>query len=527
MKNTNMFRRALALLLAVLMTVSCLAGCGGSSEPQQNVTASQDGDNELPTAQATVPQGEPDPDVVDEGNQESFGSTRLTAASGEKISYVMIYNPQIYTDDYSPAIRSTGNLSSQINVDLNRADDLTGESEIETYEQQPIDQELLDKINLDGGKAEGLYQYYRVGDRQDFYCGSTYDINMRALQTFTCVYAGTHANIWAYGNLDTYTLNNLGNAFDSSIYYDCVSRFGDARFGDVVNILVYPFEGNPNTVGFFYNLDLFSSMECDDLTARAYGMNRDHNVININSLWLEDETTMVSTLAHEFQHLLCFTGYFSAGNMCDIWFNEAMSGYIEEVLYPGIKEGHFAAFHTSQRIRYGQSLYNFGVDATAYSFDIGVYGSVYLFSEYLKNLAGDDIFSNFHANWRNTYVPMTTFEGIYQVMPDLQRRYIDRTINYPYSMQFASEEEEWMSKLTLAFYLATLTKGAFTSEQYREIVLPYLLYDSIMDAQIEGGGRVILATKNGTFTIPADADSGLVYVGLNENLEVVTDFVIS
>jgi len=38
------------------------------------------------------------------------------------------------------------------------------------------------------------------------------------------------------------------------------------------------------------------------------------------------------------------------------WLNEAMSGYVEEQLYPGAKEsaGHYDAFVESNRIRHGQ-----------------------------------------------------------------------------------------------------------------------------------------------------------------------------
>lgn len=521
MKHGIFSRRILALLLSLLLFASCLTGCSaGSSQQKVDVKPSK---NPIATTPPTTP-----PETKPTANSPTNAPNQsgdLVAADGEQISYVLVYNPKIYTDDNNTQALRTGSIAEQIDVDLNRADELTGEPEYEPYNQMPLDPGFLDQIDMNGGKAEGLGSFFDVGSNMHFYCGSENDLNTRTQQYFTCVYAGTHANIWVYSNLDQSALNKLGNAFDASIYDDCVSRFGEARFGDVLNILIYPFQGNPNTVGFFHSLDLFSTMECNDATAQAYGVNRNLNIININALWLEDEDTVISTLAHEFQHLLCFTGYFSAGNQCDIWFNEAMSGYIEEALYPGSKESSFVSFHLSERIRYGQSLYNFGTDANAFKLDIGVYGSVYLFSEYLKNIAGDDIFSRFHANWRNTYVPMNTFEGIYQVIPDNVRQEIDSIISYPAGLRFASEEEEWISKLTLSFYLSTFTRDENTPELYRNIVLPYLLYDSIVDAKIEGGGRIVLATKNGTFQIPTDADSGLVYVGLNENLEVVTDIV--
>ena len=524
--------RTLSLLLAVLMLMGCLSGCGKQQTPeqmpeqdlQQNVNENIDTqvDDVLENfGGTTTPANTP----VDGTTLQAVQANELTAFDGEQISYVMIYNPRIYADDFNSQALQTGDFSTQINIDLDRAGGLQEPVSISPYGQSLVDEEFLSQLNLEGGKADGLGKFYMVGDKENFYCGSERDLNERVEKTFTCVYAGTHANIWTYTDLDQVALEKLGTAFDESIYDECVSRFGEPRFGEVVNFLFYPLEGDPNTVGFFHTLDLFSFLECDDMTAKAYGVNRDINVINMNSLWLEEEDTIISTLAHEFQHLLCFTGYFSAGNQCDVWFNEAMSGYIEETLYPGIMENQFYCFHDSERIRYGQSLYNFGIDATMFKLDIGVYGSVYLFSEYLKNLAGEDVFSNFHANWRNTYVPLTTFEGIYQAVPAETQQQIQNLIAYPSGLTFASEYEEWMSKLTLSFYLSTFTMDENTPELYRQLALPYLLYDSMMPANIEGGGRVVLAVNDGSFKIPENADKDLIYVGLNENMQIVTNFI--
>lgn len=514
MRKKELMKRATALLLIIALLAGCLYGCGAPQSQEEQMLADQESSQE-----DTQPITEPVTEATEAPIMQPEDSEALTVADGENVSYVMIYNPRIYIDDKHTASYQTGDLSSQINIDMSRADGLVEEPAVIPYDQQLLDPEFWDQINLEGGKADGLAQFYQVGDQQAFYCGS----EQRTEEMFTCVHAGTHANIWVYSQLDQGVLDKLGAAFDEHVYDDCVSRFGEPRFGQVVNFLIYPMESTPNTVGFFYTLDLFSSYEMDDNTAMHYGANRDHNVVNINALWLEDETLTVSTLAHEFQHLLCFTGYFTAGNLCDVWFNEAMSGYIEESLYPGIKESDFVNFHVSNLIRNGQSLYNFRTDISMFSVDIGVYGAVFLFTEYLRNLAGEDVFSRFHENWRNTYTPMTTIEGIYDVMPEDVRQEIDAAITYPDSYSFASEAEEWISKLTLSFYLSMLTMDENSSENYRQIQLPYLLYDSLMDAQIEGGGRVIMATKDGTFQIPENADSGLVYVGLNENLEIVTN----
>lgn len=526
MKKHYLVKRILPMLLVFLMTAACLAGCGAPTYTPP--TLPDIPQNTFP--RVTLPDLDfgHDTDPTDSEETEPVATEsdikELVGKNGEDISYVMIYNPKVYTNISAQEL-STGSLSSQINVDLNRGDGLAEEPEVIPYEILDIDPDLLDAINWDGDKADGLGKIYKVGDKEDFYCGSQQSINQRVSQEFTCVYSGTHANIWTYNSIDQNVLNKLGKAFDDTIYDACVDRFGEARFGETVNFLIYPFSGNPNTVGFFANADLFSISECDAATAQMYGVNRNINVLNINSMFLQDERLVISTLAHEFQHLLCFTGYFTQGNECDVWFNEAMSGYIEEVLYTGIKENHFKNFHDSERIRTGQSLYNFEIDATAFKFDIGVYGSVFLFSEYLENLAGDDVFSKFHKNWRNTYAPLSTAEGIYEAVPASVQNEIDNFITYPSSIRFNSDAEEWLSKLTLSFYLSTFTMDENAAENYKNITLPYLLYDSIMSAQIEGGGRIVLELNDSSFTIPDDADDGLVYIGLNEDLEIVTDIV--
>ena len=48
-----------------------------------------------------------------------------------------------------------------------------------------------------------------------------------------------------------------------------------------------------------------------------------------------------------------------------------------------------------------------------------------------------------------------------------------------------------------------------------------MLYTEMAPVEIEGGGRILVATQNGSYQIPVDADWGLVYIGLDENFNVV------
>jgi len=211
------------------------------------------------------------------------------------------------------------------------------------------------------------------------------------------------------------------------------------------------------------------------------------------------------------------------------WLNEAMSGYVEEQLYPGAKDiaGHYDAFVESARIRHGQSMYNFDTTLTKSEFDIGVYGSVYLFSEYLANLSGKDVFSNIHSYWRNSYsTTLNEAEAIVESVPEEVFNKIDSTFDFGEKVTFADNNESWLSKLTLNYYLSLLKHDETDPKAYEKVVSQTLLYDEINPADIEGGGRVIVALKDGKFEIPEDADYGFVYVGLDENFDVITDYII-
>ena len=211
------------------------------------------------------------------------------------------------------------------------------------------------------------------------------------------------------------------------------------------------------------------------------------------------------------------------------WSNKKRSCYIEENLYPGTKDlaGHYEEFATSDRIRHGQSMYNFTTDTTNTNFDIGVYGSVYLFSEFLSSGAGDDVFSGIHSYWRTSYSPsLDEAEAIVNSVPSSFKNKVDNIVDYGNVIRFADPDEEWMSKLTLDFYLSLLKPDGSSPEAFDKVRAQTLLYDEINPADIEGGGRVVAALRDGEFKFPTDADRGLVYVGLNRNFEIVTEIVV-
>ncbi len=467
---------------------------------------------------------------------DASDSTGILFADDE-LSYVMIYNPGIYdeenpldesrlsTGDFNALQIDTsgfrGEVSSEINATLN------------TITTGSIDMNVpFDEIALSGIKSDGLEKAYEKYDTESFYYYSDLDNSIRDSDVFECLYAGKHCYIWSNTDaVDTALIEQIGNDFDKTLYTKTVSIFGNPRFTDdvgKVNFLIYDFN-SPTTCGLSSTLDIFSASEVSQDMIEEYGFNTDHALIHINSLLCESELfirTLESTLVHELQHYICSTSALMSPDIthCSSWLNEAMSGYIEEVVLPGVKvdDGHYNAFNGSPLIKAGQSLYNF----TTKPGDIGVYGSVYLFSEYLAYIgSGSGVFKNIHSYWRNSYSDtLCESEAIYNSVPASTKERIGELVEYPSYVYFTSDTEEWMSKLTLDFYLKYLRKDTKINN-FTNITPDTLLYGDLAGADIEGGGRIIVAVKNNEFSVPENADSGLVYVGLDKSFKQITEIV--
>lgn len=506
-------KKWLSLFLVVALMAACLCGCTDDSGNDHTFTTKQQ-----EQSSSSKPVG-----------QEEETADRLTGTAEEELCYVLIYNPLIYDENSETHYesRGTGYLGSQVDTNASRADGLPPELLYTEVSQRDL-MEHIDWTELIPEESRGdvLIETYEVGDCRDFYCYDNSILSSRVEQTFTCAYVGEHCYVWSCQSaLSDQQLASIGNAFDADIYDQTTAAFGEGRFcamGGKVNILMYPMQDG--LLGCFCGLDSFASGEVSSFQVSYYGCNLNHDIIHINTTYPEyyGADFCYSTLAHEFQHLICFSNMFYTYGYtsCRTWLNEVMSAYIEETLYPNSRytSGHFDSFAASSLIRNGQSLYNFTTNGN----DIGVYGSVYYFSEYLKNLAGSDVYTKIHQYWRESYSStLCEAEAIYHALPDNVREQIDDMISYPQSVHFSSQEEQIMSKLTLAFYLDMLCN----SDRYQHLDVMTMLYDQINAAQIEGGGRIIIAVKDGEFEIPDGADNGLIYVGLNEDFEVITDFV--
>jgi len=471
-------------------------------------------------------------------NENAVNTNGVSVLNGdtlENVSYVMIYNPLIYNEnaevDYS--LRKTGDLYGQTLTYDGRAGELDEDFTASTISQKEFDK-LLEGLEANpSGRADNFITPYTVGAVRDFYSG----FNERTLNKFTCVYVGEHCNIWTCDNSITEAAAaECASEFDEKIYGLDTSTFGPGRFADnggKVNILFYDMH-SPGLCGFFCGLDIFATGEVTQAQVAEYKLNLDHAIININSALFsgEGKKEVYATIAHEYQHEICRTEafYYDKSPYMNTWINEAMSGYAEDLVYPGIKrDGGYVSYcyNGSDQFRVGQSLYNFENADDPY---IGAYGIVYLYSKYLAAKGGTDVFTNIHKYWRDSYsATVTVSEAIYNSVSEDYINEVNTLITYPDSVkaQFNSEYDEWMSKATLDFHLGVLTKEAGEPDDIDDVKMEYLVYGYGTETSIEGGGRIIIATSNGTYKIPADADKGLVYVGLDKNYNIVTAPVVA
>ena len=465
------------------------------------------------------------------------------------IRYVMIYNPDIWEESNTDQLGndwnlklSTGSFASQIDTSMSSRAGMPDVPEIVPFNQTPfLGLPEGTELSQDAVRAGEFRPVYEKGDQRNFYIGAS----NRREAAMRCLYVGENCYVWVQGDsISEQQAERYGKIFDQKIYQQDIDTFGTARFtdgGGKVHMLFYCFD-EASMGGFFSRSDLYAEKETGktqaerELTIILNKMNVDHAIINVNASFCtpEYEEIVFSTLGHEFQHLICFTDFFlsyynslgrSAG-FPDVWLNEAMSGYIEEKLFPGIQEknGRYKRFAQSHLIRQGQSLYHFATETVSRErFDIGVYGSVFLFAEYLEKNAGQEIFHRIHDYYRlGIMTDMSTAAALFYSLPSEFVMRINGRYTFPENIKFASIEQEWMSKLALDFYLSMLHYDENDPDAFEKIQVNALLYDNLNPADIEGGGRIVFATRNGSFEIPADADPGLVYVGLNADLEPVT-----
>lgn len=348
-------------------------------------------------------------------------------------------------------------------------------------------------------------------------------------RTFRLAAEGEHCCIWTMeGEGVSFTEEQTSamlEQFETIIYPSNITYFGNFRdIGSDGKLHIVTYAMNSSSVcGFFDLYDLYTAEEIaliDPDDAESYNY---LPIINVNARMADRENIVYGTLAHEFQHLILRSAVLASPANADLlgkeltigsWLNEGFSMAAEEFAYPGsvVEQGYVDAYGRSEKVRLGMSYRNF--DAT--STDVGAYGQSFLFAEYLRTQCGDTVFRRMLDYWRSASDPAELTEGkaIGAMLTEEQRAELSDLCVYSEEVmkKLETEDEVLMSKLALAFRLAVVLKeeGGLFSIGTSDPSAP--VYDGT-GRKIEGGGALLLECAD-SFTVPADADSGLVFITL-------------
>ncbi|MBR0508453.1 MAG: dockerin type I repeat-containing protein [Clostridia bacterium] len=438
----------------------------------------------------------------------AFPGTAFAAVSEPHIleaDQVLIYNPLPCEGD----ALFTGTLSSRQDQDLTPGDALFTSGMHETGKDRST-----------GTKDP---------DTRDFWVCTDLTTYQYDKCTFRLAAEGEHCRIWTrendYASFAAEQAQSMLEQFETVIYPADTASFGPFReLGDgKLEIVTYAMNSS-SVCGFFDSYDLYTREEIEVIDPDDADSYNCLPIINVNARMADHANVVYGTLAHEFQHLILRSAVLAspanAGlpgkeRTIGVWLNEGFSMAAEEFCYPGsvAEQGYLEAFANSDKVRIGLSYRDF--DATAS--DVGAYGQSFLFADYLKTQCGAAVFKGVLDYWRgaDALSELTEANAIQASLSASQILALDSLCDYTAQVSDAlgSEEEILLSKFALAFRIAILlheSDGLFAIGA--ETSVPYYTGSG---RRIAGGGALYVAA-NGSFTVPMDADAGLVFVGIRD-----------
>lgn len=320
-------------------------------------------------------------------------------------------------------------------------------------------------------------------------------------------------------------LLKLADTYESVIYPTLTTTFGTFRDlgGDGrIHVLIYDMNSS-GVCGFFDRYDLYSMEEIAliDPDSDAYNA---LPIINVNAEMASYEELIASTVAHEFQHLIHMSAVLASSVnksllgeeiQTDLWLNEAFSMEAEELCFSGsvVRQGYLESYSTSRRMQNGQSLYDFSVGST----DVGAYGQSFLFARYMRAQVGENAFSMFLRYWETATEAdaLTDAKALYAVQTESFTDGLASIVYEPFvSNALGGYENEAMSKWNLAYRLSLLLQAE--EGIYHHPDQPVIPYYTGTGTHLCGGGAVVIQTNGTDFSIPIDADAGLIFVGIKD-----------
>lgn len=290
------------------------------------------------------------------------------------------------------------------------------------YVQEPIDFKLISASDSRAVISKSLPDY--TGSSAQFYLDEGYGYKKVTANRKS---EGDYCRVWYYEDSSIESpsdsiFKGLANWFDkiypietallcSNVPTQSYTNIIDVTKSTKINILVYDLfddyeetvKNNGGTFGFFSYKDMFTtgsnySNKCEMFYVDTYFLTeKDADGKTVLS------EMMISTLAHEFQHMLGFVqkglNYYLEG-MGQTWYTEMLSMLTEEffVEYLGIPESAGPQARLSEYLfgsAYGFSSWN-SLDSTAVYYN---YANAYAFGAYLaRNFGGIDLIQRIFRN---------------------------------------------------------------------------------------------------------------------------------
>ena len=325
-----------------------------------------------------------------------MGSVGISDELQGKYAYLVQVNK-------SDAIIS-GDVSSFIETDFSRF--LVPEQKFRKVPYIPPKTGLVGNIVSARSVSDSSETEYSVGDTKNFYAFDDKDnVNTTYAAGAVLKKVGDYCYIWYKEkngiSLEDSVFDTIAEKFDS-IYLKETYIFGsnvpEVSYNNIISvtdstkihILIYDLfddsdetaESKSGTYGYFSSSDMITN---------ALGSNK-LEMINIDSYFLqEDQEGIISTLAHEFQHMLCFVQKSLNVNDQDAstWFYEMMAMVCEDIMQTQLGISDKAA-PCSRLYQFNYSYFlgftTWGTGETVYA----SYANAYAFGAYLLRNFGID-----------------------------------------------------------------------------------------------------------------------------------------
>ncbi|HHY55821.1 MAG TPA: hypothetical protein GYA08_10330 [Chloroflexi bacterium] len=261
---------------------------------------------------------------------------------------------------------------------------------VELPRRDPV--RLTEQLNaeIDVVPTVAAPQTYTVGDRESFWVHNS-DLKRNIEIEAELIYQTDVANVWVEvgQNFDRGRIERAIDRFSHIAYPALVSAFGSESNpgidGDPRLHVLHTAQMGAGVAGYFYSADKY--------TKAVNPFSNEKEIFFINLNWLNgqrDTTTYETVLAHEFQHMI----HWNQDRGEDLWLNEGLSEYAQEVAHYAADMGFAFAF-----------LADPDLTLTTWSPDPGAnaphYGASYLFVAYLAQRFGNEFLSRLVAEQRN------------------------------------------------------------------------------------------------------------------------------